>query len=150
MLVDGDERELGASGLRSGRDDDPVLVEMREADVWMDRTETESATGRVSSLSKKNEKSAAFQWGGSSTEKTMPGRVASRWGDPMAHLLKKNGGQVEEVSRFPAPQNRFGILPGPRWDGKVRGNGFEQKYIDAEGARQDKNEKAYMWSVESM
>lgn len=50
----------------------------------------------------------------------------------------------------PWPPNRFNIPPGYRWDGVVRGNGFEGKYFRAVNERKATEEIAYRWSTEEM
>ena len=50
------------------------------------------------------------------------------WDDPM----KKWGDEkvIKPLTcKFDGPANRFNIKPGFRWDGVIRGNGFENKYI---------------------
>jgi len=70
-----------------------------------------------------------------------------RWNDPMAKYMEKKATEETAIKeraeekarpkcRFPGPPNRFGIQPGYRWDGKIRGNGFEQKYFKAKNNRQ--------------
>lgn len=52
--------------------------------------------------------------------------------------------------RHSAPPNRFGILPGPRWDGVNRSNGFEVRLENMNAGRKDAELKAYKASVADM
>lgn len=45
------------------------------------------------------------------------------------------------VSQFSAPANRFGIKPGYRWDGVVRGNQFESKFLKNQNALQSEKDQ---------
>ncbi|KAK7259263.1 hypothetical protein RIF29_24865 [Crotalaria pallida] len=99
-----------------------------------------------------------------------------RWGDPMAHLVKKkypepvlmNLGDDEKMkeSGFVIPQdipdhswlkrrleaapNRYGIRPGRHWDGVDRSNGYEKELFKRSNERQAKDKEAYLWSVSDM
>eukprot|EP01100_Stratorugosa_tubuloviscum_P000147 TRINITY_DN1031_c0_g1_i1.p1 TRINITY_DN1031_c0_g1~~TRINITY_DN1031_c0_g1_i1.p1 ORF type:complete len:124 (-),score=59.99 TRINITY_DN1031_c0_g1_i1:159-530(-) len=80
-----------------------------------------------------------------------------RWGDPMAKLVqseqkKNNYGQIQKpVYRGPpGPANRYNIVPGHRWDGIDRSNGFEKKLFEHRAQQSATKEKAYKWSVEDM
>ncbi|XP_027336436.1 BUD13 homolog isoform X2 [Abrus precatorius] len=99
-----------------------------------------------------------------------------RWGDPMAHLVKKKNwepvlpdfGESEKMkeSGFVIPQdipnhswlkrgldatpNRYGIRPGRHWDGVDRSNGFEKQLFKRTNERQARDKEAYLWSVSDM
>jgi pre-mRNA-splicing factor CWC26 len=71
----------------------------------------------------------------SNREQSLRNRV--RVEDPMAQFDTKEeessggGGSTKPKYRGPpGPSNRFGLLPGYRWDGVNRGIGFEQKVIE--------------------
>jgi len=73
-----------------------------------------------------------------------------RWGDPMAFLTKTKS-KVNKRPMYSGPMpppNRFGILPGYRWDGIDRSNGFEAKYYSVQNAKKSQMEIAYKWSTE--
>jgi pre-mRNA-splicing factor CWC26 len=74
-----------------------------------------------------------------------------RWGDPMAgKVSKKKKVQRPLYKGPPAPPNRFGILPGYRWDGVLRDNGFEKKLFEARNDKLVQDETAYRWGAEDM
>ncbi|GLT81203.1 hypothetical protein SLA2020_526010 [Shorea laevis] len=108
-------------------------------------------------------------------EKMLKDRV--RWGDPMAHLVKKKHSEQPDLrdlgdsekmkeSGFVIPQdipshswikrgldaapNRYGIRPGRHWDGVDRSNGFEKKMFKRSNEKQATQREAYLWSVSDM
>ncbi|RLN73132.1 hypothetical protein BBJ28_00002790 [Nothophytophthora sp. Chile5] len=63
---------------------------------------------------------------------------------------KKDTKVKPKYSGPPAPPNRFGILPGYRWDGVVRGTGWEEKLLMRQNANAAFSEEAYKYAVADM
>lgn len=86
-------------------------------------------------------------------------KAQEREGDPMLKFIKKkkekktkkNKEPVRPAYKGPAPPiNRFGILPGYRWDGVDRSNGFESELFKKANAREANEELGYRWATEDM
>lgn len=79
----------------------------------------------------------------------------SDWNDPMRNYqaeedLRKEQKAAAKKPKCPHPPwpNRFDIGPGYRWDGKVRGNNYERKWMETKNERERKKAEAYMYDME--
>lgn len=92
-------------------------------------------------------------------------KEALRDGDPMAqYIMEKKtkestvastGGRAAKPSKPiykgpAAPPNRFGILPGYRWDAIDRGNKFEHKVLVRGSEKVSRHEDEHRWSSADM
>ncbi|SCV67503.1 BQ2448_5114 [Microbotryum intermedium] len=79
-----------------------------------------------------------------------------RWNDPAANFLtkkKKDRSTGPKYPKYTGPMpapNRFGILPGYRWDGVDRSNGFEATYMQKINARKMRTAEAHAYSTQDM
>jgi pre-mRNA-splicing factor CWC26 len=89
-------------------------------------------------------------------------REREREDDPMLATIRKNKAKHESkdgnetIKVMPTykgptpPINRFKIMPGYRWDGVDRSNGFEKKYFERISNKESALEEAYRWSTQDM
>jgi pre-mRNA-splicing factor CWC26 len=86
-----------------------------------------------------------------------------RFGDPIKEIRKHQKGKASEKDKqvlwsrkvfppcpFEAPPNRFDIVPGHRWDGVERGNGFENRFLDQANLHKSNKESFYKWASKDM
>ena len=75
-----------------------------------------------------------------------------RFDDPMANHLTKKAPQSNK-QRYkgpPPPPNRFDLLPGFRWDGVDRSNGYEKQLFQQQAMARSQAAQAHAWAVEDM
>lgn len=73
--------------------------------------------------------------------------------DPMLEYTreKKNKKSNKPLYKGPAaPPNRYHIMPGYRWDGVDRSNGFERRYLSAQASRVLGEEEKYKYLTRDM
>lgn len=139
-------REREAEAARAAREKARALTEARERAKVL-RSGGASVGGREGEGERNLGLGVTRDDGGLNREQ----RQRGRWGDPMAKKAAKGGtgGQEaddedDEVYSGPAaPPNRFGILPGPRWDGVDRTNGFEGRLANAAVAKSVREKEKY-------
>lgn len=132
------------------------------------------AEARLQELEREKDKPFARSRDDPELDEMLKDRV--RWGDPMAHLVKRkqhehilpNLGDNEKMkeSGFIIPQdipnhswskrgldaapNRYGIKPGRHWDGVDRSNGYEKELFKRMNEKRATEREAYLWSVSDM
>lgn len=132
------------------------------------------AEARLQELELEKDKPFARNRDDPELDKMMKDRL--RWGDPMAHLVKKKYSEpvLEDLgdnekmkeSGFLIPQeipshswikrgldaapNRYGIRPGRHWDGVDRSTGYEQQLFKRMNEKRATEREAYLWSVSDM
>ncbi|ELU06842.1 hypothetical protein CAPTEDRAFT_228530, partial [Capitella teleta] len=82
-------------------------------------------------------------------------KAQERDGDPMLQFMRKKKAKQKKAKGDPerpryrgpeGPPNRFGIMPGYRWDGVNRSIGFEAKLFNKRVESSTNKELAYKWS----
>mmetsp|Transcript_33928 Transcript_33928/g.107791 ORF Transcript_33928/g.107791 Transcript_33928/m.107791 type:complete len:637 (-) Transcript_33928:154-2064(-) len=90
-------------------------------------------------------------------------RERQDWNDPMRHFEANEdvpgegiAAKTAEVQRtrpkcpHPPWPNRFNILPGYRWDGKVRGNNFEKRWLEKKNQRAFERQEQWKYDMMEM
>ncbi|GFE52645.1 pre-mRNA-splicing factor related, putative [Babesia ovis] len=74
----------------------------------------------------------------------------NRWNDPMLGTAASNEDDDIPKCRFTGVPNRFDIQPGYRWDGVIRGNGYEERWFKARAQKAAKEQQYYLNNIADM
>ncbi|SBS99493.1 pre-mRNA-splicing factor, putative, partial [Plasmodium ovale curtisi] len=77
-------------------------------------------------------------------------KMKRRKEDPMNIYIMEKKKNERLLCRYQSPYNRFNILAGYRWDGVIRGNGYEQRRYEALKLKQQQSKLAYMNGVSDL
>ncbi|XP_019170027.1 PREDICTED: BUD13 homolog [Ipomoea nil] len=165
------ERVSKEEYLQSQKKKEPKEIKVEWGKGLAQKREMEA---RLKELESEKEKPFALSRDDPELENMLKDRL--RWGDPMAHLVKKK--RAEQVlpdlgaddkmkeSGFIIPQeippqswirrgldaapNRYSIKPGRHWDGVDRSNGYEKQMFKRMNEKQATERVAYLWFVADM
>ena len=70
-----------------------------------------------------------------------------RWDDPARYFVEE---LKPKKQKHNIPPNRFGILPGPEWDGVDRSNGAERRYFQKLSQEEAEKELRYLHDVDNL
>ncbi|CDO65738.1 pre-mRNA-splicing factor, putative [Plasmodium reichenowi] len=74
-------------------------------------------------------------------------KMKKRKDDPMNIYIEakeENQENKKLTCRYQSPYNRFNIQAGYRWDGVIRGNGFEERRLEAQKMKEQENKLTYI------
>ncbi|SBT82783.1 pre-mRNA-splicing factor CWC26, putative [Plasmodium ovale] len=77
-------------------------------------------------------------------------KMKRRKEDPMNIYIMEKKENERLLCRYQSPYNRFNILAGYRWDGVIRGNGYEQRRYEALKLKQQQSKLAYLNGVSDL
>lgn len=77
-------------------------------------------------------------------------QTQQRWDDPMSRKQARSTVGDVPKSRFTGVPNRFNIEPGYRWDGVIRGNGYEDRWFKVQASKAAKQQEYYLNNIADM